>query len=251
MRLHNDIFPRFAHRKAPRLTESVRNAIYDHVYDWDDREVGGVLVGYRRADGGSARVTGAIRAPQASEARTSVTFTHETWQAIHRELDRREDQTIVGWYHSHPGLGVFLSDQDRFIHRHFFSDPTQVAFVVDPGLDRERWFGWQGGEISPLTREMVTARVHRDAGFRADDSARDPGLKTQAWLERAGYIFMGIVVGVVLWALVLRNDTAHTTGSSSRQTRTVTRAQPQAVEPKVGAQPNLGDSGQTSTGSGP
>ncbi len=38
----------------------------------------------------------------------------------------------MGWYHTHPDFGIFLSDRDRFIHEHFFSGPGQVAHVIDP-----------------------------------------------------------------------------------------------------------------------
>jgi len=33
------------------------------------------------------------------------------------------DKKIVGWYHSHPGFGIFLSEYDLFIHRNFFTAP--------------------------------------------------------------------------------------------------------------------------------
>jgi hypothetical protein len=60
------------------------------------------------------------------------------------------DDRIVGWYHSHPGFGVFLSEHDIFIHRNFFSDPNQVAWVFDPHSDEEGCFVWQDGEIVRL-----------------------------------------------------------------------------------------------------
>jgi hypothetical protein len=53
---------------------------------------------------------------------------------------------IVGWYHSHPDFGVFLSDMDMFIHRHFFNLPWQVAHVYDPIRKEEGVFVWRSGE---------------------------------------------------------------------------------------------------------
>ena len=56
--------------------------------------------------------------------------------------------TIVGWYHSHPGFGIFLSEHDRFIHRHFFGEPGQIALVIDPLAHVEGLFAWVGHELT-------------------------------------------------------------------------------------------------------
>ncbi|MBK8031262.1 MAG: hypothetical protein IPK17_17580 [Chloroflexi bacterium] len=37
-----------------------------------------------------------------------------------------------GWYHSHPGFGVFLSGMDLGIHNQFFTHLWQLAVVIDP-----------------------------------------------------------------------------------------------------------------------
>ena len=54
--------------------------------------------------------------------------------------------TIVGWYHTHPDFGVFLSDRDRFIHEHFFAHPGQIAHVIDPIRKTEGVFVWREGK---------------------------------------------------------------------------------------------------------
>jgi hypothetical protein len=93
-----------------------------------------------------------------------VTFTQEAWVRIHEEKDRKySGQAIVGWYHSHPGFGVFLSDHDLFIHKHFFSDPGNLAWVYDPHSDEEGCFGWNGGEVRRLERYGVVSEGSHDA----------------------------------------------------------------------------------------
>src|SRR5207244_1370502 len=62
---------------------------------------------------------------------------------------------IVGWYHSHPDFGIFLSDRDCFIHENFFSGPGQVAYVFDPVRDLEGMFAWQNGKPTPLPHFWV------------------------------------------------------------------------------------------------
>ena len=63
----------------------------------------------------------------------SLTFTAETWrQLIEKYQSRAPDLRLIGWYHSHPGFGVFLSGMDLGIHNQFFVQPWQLAVVIDP-----------------------------------------------------------------------------------------------------------------------
>ena len=68
------------------------------------------------------------------------------------------EERIVGWYHSHPGFGVFLSEHDLFIQENFFSSPGQVAWVYDPHTDEEGCFGWVAGEVHRLSCVAVMDR---------------------------------------------------------------------------------------------
>lgn len=100
-----------------------------------DREVCGVLVGKLGRDSGGlfVHVLGIITGESAREGGTHVTFTQETWNKIHKTLDKHYPKnSIVGWYHSHPGFGVIFSEMDLFIQRNFFSASHQVALVYDP-----------------------------------------------------------------------------------------------------------------------
>lgn len=129
-------------------TDRVREAIYEHVFSAPEAEVGGVLVGSRLGDGHSL-VSGSVRANTARGDLTTLTFTHEAWEEIHASIARdHADREIVGWYHSHPGHGIFLSGHDKFIHQNFFSDPACLALVIDPLDGSEGLFGWDGGEIA-------------------------------------------------------------------------------------------------------
>ncbi len=42
------------------------------------------------------------------------------------------DMMMVGWYHSHPGYGCFLSATDIDTQLGYFRQPYHVALVVDP-----------------------------------------------------------------------------------------------------------------------
>lgn len=121
-------------------------AIERHTQSQLDGEVGGFLLGV--IEDGAVDVRVALPAAAAVGGRAQVTFTHADWDEVHRAVDKdHPDLRIVGWYHSHPGFGVFLSEYDRFIHTNFFGDPEMVALVRDPHDGALGWFGWVSGEI--------------------------------------------------------------------------------------------------------
>ena len=130
------------------IRRSVLNDIRAHALGQSDVEVCGVLVGtlYRDAIGPWGFVAANIRGNYASGRNAQVTFTSQTWSDIHRQIEERyPKQRILGWYHSHPGFGIFLSDMDVFIHENFFSAPWQIAFVDDPKGEDRGLFVWRRG----------------------------------------------------------------------------------------------------------
>lgn len=109
-------------------------------------ELGGVLLGgqYEDADGQPfVVISDSLRAEHYESTKGSFKFTHETWSAISRRRDEFPDDTrMVGWYHTHPGWGVFLSGMDTFICEHFFNKPLDVALVIDPCQRERGFFQW-------------------------------------------------------------------------------------------------------------
>ena len=111
-------------------------------------EICGVLVGKIEKDGQGpfVSITNSIRGEAAESKFAEVTFTHQSWNKINAEMDSKyQNLRIVGWYHTHPSFGIFLSDRDRFIQEHFFNGPGQIAHVVDPVQKIEGVFTWQNG----------------------------------------------------------------------------------------------------------
>ncbi len=132
------------------IDNEVTRRIRQHARASMTTEVCGVLIGQTRE--GAVQVIASIEASNAAQGGTHVTFTQDAWETIYRVKDvSYPDERIVGWYHSHPGFGVFLSEHDTFIHRNFFSSPDQVAWVYDPHTDEEGCFGWMDGEIHRIS----------------------------------------------------------------------------------------------------
>jgi proteasome lid subunit RPN8/RPN11 len=149
--------------------------IVEHAAEDRSVEICGVLVGrwQQDANGPFVAVSASIRCDEAAKKSGEVTFTHDAWTTINREMDTRfVDLKIVGWYHSHPSFGVFLSERDVFIHEHFFSNPGQVALVVDPTQKTEGVFVWRNGKPKPCSHYWVGERICTPAGEEAAEGER-------------------------------------------------------------------------------
>ena len=120
--------------------------ILRHVPQAVRHELGGLLTGQIGTDeeGAFVLVERALPAPDAVSTRVSITFTSEAWDELWEAKEREcPGSKIVGWYHTHPALGVFLSEPDRFIHRHFFTEAWQLALVFDPATHVWGLFRWE------------------------------------------------------------------------------------------------------------
>ncbi len=173
----------FAHGRASRL------------------EQGGILLGRAYRDPAAPPVDGTTRdvvdvaralpAPAARSTETFFRFGPETWAALRaRWLETAPGLDLVGWYHTHPDLGVFFSGTDRATQRDFFARPWLLGLVVDPVRGTEAWFAGaesrpvrsvrryggplarQGESLAPASRALATSPVDRPT---------DPTLSTRTW----------------------------------------------------------------------
>jgi proteasome lid subunit RPN8/RPN11 len=132
-------------------------------------ELGGVMLGGHFEDEQGrpfVMVQDSLRAEHYESTKGSFKFTHETWEQITRERDQfPSDMAMVGWYHTHPDWGVFLSGMDMFICDHFFNKPLDVALVIDPCRRDLGWFQWTGEPGERIRRTggyyLVSSRFRR------------------------------------------------------------------------------------------
>jgi proteasome lid subunit RPN8/RPN11 len=175
-------------------------------------EVCGVLIGNTEHE--RMTVEACIAGINAAQGGAHVTFTQDTWEHIYKIKDKDyPEQKIVGWYHSHPGFGVFLSEHDLFIQQNFFSNPQQIAWVYDPHTDEEGCFGWVGGSIEKLTSLRmgysqaveITSGGGSDYDAENDDTVVDSLVRSHrgkepeepAWLPWARQV-MGYITAIGL-----------------------------------------------------
>ncbi len=135
---------------APAALEQIRA----HSHSQIASELGGVLLGKAYEHGGRRFVEGAAALPAPSEDRGPYhfTFNADAWAYVNRERDAHHPALqIVGWFHTHPGLGVFFSADDVIVQSAAFVMPWHVALVVDPIRQEAGFFGWHGHEVTPLS----------------------------------------------------------------------------------------------------
>ena len=117
-------------------------------------EVAGFLLGstFDSPDGDRPVVVveAALRARHVETGSAHVEFSHDTWAAFHEEREALHDgMRILGWYHTHPDIGLFLSSYDTFIHENFFKDADRIALVLDPVHDNAAFFTRVDGTLDP------------------------------------------------------------------------------------------------------
>lgn len=116
-------------------------------------ELGTILLGDYSDELGKTHViiSNYIEAKYTDASASTLTFTHETWEYIYQQHDKLYPITkIVGWQHTHPNYGIFLSNYDLFIQENFFNMPFQVAYVIDPIQNLRGFFQWKNGRIEKL-----------------------------------------------------------------------------------------------------
>jgi proteasome lid subunit RPN8/RPN11 len=131
------------------------DAIERHALSDTSVELGGILLGKECLDQQTGQpfvwIAHSLEAKHYANTQASFTYTHDSWEEITRHRDQKfPDFDIVGWYHTHPSFGIFLSHHDLFIHQHFFSQPLQVAYVVDPINQTRGFFQWRNGEMAQV-----------------------------------------------------------------------------------------------------
>ena len=144
------------------------DAIERHALSDTTVELGGILLGKECLDPATGQpfvwVTQSLEAKHYANTQASFTYTHDSWEEITRERDRLyPEYDIVGWYHTHPSFGIFLSSP-RPVH------PPALLRPAAPG-------GLCGRSDQSDPRVFPVARRRPGAGRRlfSDRRSRRPG----------------------------------------------------------------------------
>ena len=118
-------------------------------------EQGGILFGNAYEDpflGIYVEIIAAVAAPATIGTGAHLEFTPDSWLGI-MDYARSEhpDENIVGWYHSHPNMSVFMSGTDMRTQQSFFYHPWCLSIVHDPVSEAIGYFlGESAKRVKPV-----------------------------------------------------------------------------------------------------
>ncbi len=144
------------------IKQDVYKALEKYASSDTTKELGTILIGDYCEQMGKTHVviSNYIEAKYTDASASTLTFTHETWDYVHKQHDLLyPTKKIVGWQHTHPNYGIFLSNYDLFIQENFFNLPFQIAYVIDPIQNIRGFFQWKNGKIEKLKGYYVYDEV--------------------------------------------------------------------------------------------
>lgn len=134
-----------AHGSAPTvlIDREARDAAWRHVAA-ARVERGGLLVGepFGRDDDPDAVAVVRLRmaVPSGDDTADAISLRMEAAVWTEARAALRDGERVVGWFHSHPGIGAFFSATDRRTQAAFFAQPYSLGWVIDPVRGEEAWF---------------------------------------------------------------------------------------------------------------
>lgn len=160
------------------VEKRTRDGLLERADSGGEMEVGGFLLGGLHSHGGRRYIdiTHQVPATTARGGRAHLTFDNDTLREFHATHAQRYPGTLVlGWWHTHPGYGLFLSSDDLFIHRSFYALEHHVAVVIDPFAGPKENLGvftWGKGGVSDDAYDLVVYEVEREPVVRAHEAKR-------------------------------------------------------------------------------
>lgn len=181
------------------ISQPVYKEIHRFTKNKTTNESGGMLVGTIIEEFGKTNVviTGFIEAKFSEATPTTLTFTHETWEYVHERIEKKhQGKKIVGWIHTHPDFGIFLSEYDKFIHQNFFNEEYQVAYVIDPIQNIEGFYFWLDEKIEKCKGFYIYDKTGTDITI-------DPKKETNEELRTPSYFNIKNVLLVIMSVVVV------------------------------------------------
>ena len=175
-----------------------------------DNELGTILIGDYVEDLGKMHViiTDYIEAKYTDASASTLTFTHETWDYVQKEHEEKyPDKKIIGWQHTHPSYGIFLSNYDLFIQNNFFDMPFQIAYVIDPIQNIRGFFGWKNDETKKLGGFYIYDEVGKPIEIKSEtkkkSDSKDSEDSKPGFVNKLVYAALAVTTLAMLILLVV------------------------------------------------
>ena len=125
-------------------------------------EIGGFLLGYFYPDGDKdyhVSINTFIPITPEKNDRYTVKFGDRAWSELDDAYKKHPGQRLVGWFHTHPGHGLFLSNADVKVHKDSFKERYQFAMEIDPTTPGSEiaFFSWKkNGKLNNQDDRLLT-----------------------------------------------------------------------------------------------
>ncbi|MDX1615194.1 MAG: Mov34/MPN/PAD-1 family protein [Candidatus Promineifilaceae bacterium] len=155
------------------VSQTALRQIDEHLNQDLSNEAGGALLGSVESDRHRYLVSVDATLPVHAGDRGPVhfTFSADSWAQLQTaRAETYPTMEIVGWYHSHPDLGVFFSPDDVIVHSAAFVQPWHVALVIDPVRQEGCFFSrrpsaaaHQPGDLTAMTGFFEKLELESDS----------------------------------------------------------------------------------------
>ncbi len=187
------------------LHEEVFLIMDQFALDNQNREFGGLLLGFVSSpeEGRRQQITVEQFLPipdQQGESRFVIS--RQDWAATLAQLELQfPGYEIVGWMHTHPGFGTFLSQLDKEQHQRFFKEPWHLAYVVDPHHMARAFYLYGDQEWRRVNGYYIQQKdSDRKVGYAAAPGARR---RKSSWTTAAVVATWSLVILVALGGVLL------------------------------------------------
>jgi proteasome lid subunit RPN8/RPN11 len=186
------------------LSLSAFDYIDDYARSDTNKEIGGFLLGNYTGEKDNFRVwvEAAVEASYTETSGSGLRFTHRTWEHVVKIRDRDYPGCrIIGWFHTHPGVGTYISKSDLFMHEVFFDSFWQVSYVIDPLSREHAFYGWDKyNRLAPISfkleGEPLYIALTKEERFKKDKEQKLKKKKKNDFLGvgKTAAAFVGLIL---------------------------------------------------------
>jgi len=177
-----------------KVSKSVFRKIIEQASGSKDGRVIGFLLG--RFEGKIMVIDDAVTG-KITRGESTVSLTGEAIAKIADKVIREGKNTIVGWYHTHPGYEVYMSDVDEKTQKvlNQFS-PYVVSLVLDPVSGKHKFYSSEYGRSVPIPERNVSyfePPPSRGGKIEGERRAGKPLTKKQLYTLVISLLLIGLV----------------------------------------------------------
>lgn len=99
----------------------------------ENKEIMGLIIGtFYRDDNGVYAIADRVATSRLIADPISVQFDKDSLEELFDSIELADEESVIGWYHSHLDIGCFMSETDVRTQDGIFGGECGFAIVIDP-----------------------------------------------------------------------------------------------------------------------